>query len=105
MDLQKFDRGIFMVNSLGIVYDAKNRLILIGRRENDPYLKELTWCFPGGRPSYENDLPYYLKDEIRKKTGVEVEVKNVIFAKTYPEKREFMAIYFMCEYLSGEAKP
>jgi len=104
-DWQKFDRGIFMVNLLGIVYDPKTRLILIGRRENDPYLKELTWCFPGGRPAYEKDLEYYLKDEIKKKTGLEVKIKSVVFAKTYPEKREFMAVYYICDFLAGEASP
>ena len=34
---------------LAIIYDPKTNKILIGRRENDPHIKQLTWGFPGGR--------------------------------------------------------
>lgn len=54
----------FLLNVLGIVYDPETRKILIGRRENDPYLKKLSWTFLGGRPVYDNDLDYYLKQEV-----------------------------------------
>ena len=106
MDLSKFDRGVFLVNLLGIVYDEKTRKILIGRRENDPNIKELSWVFPGGRPGYSKDLEHHLAEEIKEKTGLGVEVKNVIFAKTYPEKREFLSVYYYCEceIVGGEEK-
>lgn len=102
MDWTQFDRGIFLLNVLGIVYDSKSRQILIGRRENDPYLKNLAWCFPGGRPAYKNDLEFYLKHEVKLKTGLEINVKDIVFVKTYPEKREFLSIYYYCEVLGGE---
>ncbi len=98
------NRGIFLVNALGIVYDPKTKKILIGKRENDPHIKELSWTFPGGRPAYEEDLEYYLKLEIKKKTGLDVEIKKVIFAKTYPEKREFLSIYYYCKVINGESE-
>ena len=104
MNWEDFDKGVFLVNVLGIVYNPKTRKIIIGRRENDPYLKNLSWCFPGGRPSYEEDLEFYLKKEIKKKTGLEVDVKNVVFAKTYPEKREFLSIYYYCEAVGGNER-
>lgn len=104
MDWTKFDRGIFLVNVLGIVYNLKTRHILIGRRENDPYIEKLSWCFPGGRPAYGNNLESYLKHEINIKTGLDVKVKKVIFAKTYSEKREFLSIYYYCEKSGGEDK-
>ncbi len=104
MDWNQFDRGVFLVNALGIVYNPKTRQILIGRRESDPHIKKLSWCFPGGRPAYENDLEFCLKNEIKKKTGLEVEVKRIVFAKTYPEKREFLSIYYYCEVIGGEEK-
>ncbi|RLG21395.1 hypothetical protein DRN74_02425 [Candidatus Micrarchaeota archaeon] len=93
-----------MVNLLGIIYDPKTKKILIGKRENDPYIKELSWCFPGGRPGYVDDLEFYLKEQIKIKTGLEVEPKKIVFAKTYPEKREFLSIYYYCEVLGGEEK-
>jgi len=96
MDFNQFDRGVFVLNVLGVIYNTKNKKILIGRRENDPFIQELTWCFPGGRPAYEEDLEYYLKLEIKKKTGLEVEIRNSVFAKTYPEDRRFLSIYYLC---------
>nr|MCK4930211.1 NUDIX domain-containing protein [Nanoarchaeota archaeon] len=105
MELYKFDKGSFLVNLLAIIYDPKTRKILIGRRENDPHIKELSWCFPGGRPSYKEDLEFYLKHIIKIKTGLEVDVKKVVFAKTYPEKSEFLSIYYFTELIGGEEKP
>ena len=102
MNWSKFSKGVFLVNVLGIIYNPKTKLILIGKRVMDPYIKDLSWCFPGGRPSYQNDLEFYLKKEIKKKTGLDVNVKQVVFAKTYPEKREFLSIYYLCEVVGGK---
>ena len=102
MDWTQFNKGIFLVNVLGIIYNKKTKKILIGKRENDPYIKELTWVFPGGRPEYKEELEFYLKEEIKKKTGLNVSVKEIIFAKTYPEKRDFLSIYYLCEVIGGK---
>jgi len=101
---QQFNRGVFLVNLLGIVYNPKIKKILIGQRTNDPHLKNLSWTFPGGRPAYKKDLEYYLKLEIKKKTNLNVKVKDIVFAKTYPEKREFLSVYFLCEIVKGKEK-
>ena len=105
MDWSQFDKGIFLVNVLGIVYNPKTKQILIGKRENDQYIKKLSWVFPGGRPEYKKDLEFYLKYQIKIKTNLEVNVKNIVFAKTYPEKREFLSIYYLCEFINGKEKP
>lgn len=104
MNWTPFDKGIFLVNVLGIVYNPQTKKILIGRREKDPYIHKLSWTFPGGRPAYKKDLEFYLKHEIKNKTGLEVDVKKTIFAKTYPEKREFLSIYYFCEIARGKEK-
>jgi ADP-ribose pyrophosphatase YjhB (NUDIX family) len=104
MEWGKFGRGVFLVNVLGIVYSPKKRKILIGKRESDPHLKGLSWCFPGGRPDYKKEIESCLKSEIRKKTGLKVKVKEAVFAKTYPEKREFLSIYYYCEPAGGREK-
>jgi len=104
MDWKGFDRGVFLVNVLGIVYNPKTKKILIGRRANDPYIKKLSWTFPGGRPAYKEDLEFYLKHEIKIKTGLNVDVKKIIFAKTYPEKREFLSIYYFCQIIDGKER-
>ena len=102
MDWAKFKRGVFLVNVLGIVYDNEKKRILIGRRKDDPYIKDLSWTFPGGRPAYQEDLEFYLKHAIKIKTGLDVDIKKIVFAKTYPEKREFLSIYYLCEVAGGK---
>lgn len=97
MDWTIFKKGVFLVNLLGIIYNPETKKILIGRRENDPHLKELTWVFPGGRPDYKTDMDVNLQVEIKENTGLKVDVKSIVFAKTYPEKREFLSIYYHCE--------
>jgi len=103
MEWKQSDKGVFLVNVLGIVYNPKTKKILIGMRENDPYIKELTWCFPGGRPGY-GDLELHLKQAIKSKTGLNVKIKKIVFAKTHPEKREFLSIYYYCETSKEHAK-
>ena len=89
---------------LGVIFDPAKRKILLGRRENDPYIKELTWVFPGGSLNYKEDLDAALKKKIKEKTGLDVKNLGAIFAKTYPEKKEFLSIYFLCEAVGGEEK-
>ncbi|MCX6815426.1 MAG: NUDIX domain-containing protein [Candidatus Aenigmarchaeota archaeon] len=105
MNWKKFSRGVFLVNVLGIIYNKNTGKILIGRRQNDPHIKKLSWCFPGGRPSYGKDLEFYLKKEIKTKTGLSVNVKEAVFAKTYPENRKFLSIYYYCEPVGKKEKP
>lgn len=89
---------------LGIIYNPKDKKILIGKREDDPYLSKLTWCFPGGTPKLDEELEDALIRTIKEKTGLEVANLGTIFAKTYSEKRDFLAIYYLCEKISGEEK-
>lgn len=93
-----------MINVVGIVFDSRTEKILIGKREDDPYLKELTWCFPGGRPRYGEPLEQGLKREIKKKTGIDVEIKKMVFARAIEEREEFLVIYYFCKPAGGELK-
>jgi 8-oxo-dGTP diphosphatase len=104
IEWNKFDRGVFLVNALGIVFNPSTKKILIGKREKDPFIKKLGWCFPGGRPRYGEEIEESLKKEINKKTGLKVESLGAVFAKTYPEKDEFLSIYYLCEVVGGKEK-
>lgn len=103
-DWKESEKGIYLVNVLGVVFDTKTRKILIGRREKDKYIKKLTWSFPGGRPKYKEKLEVSLKEEIKKKTGLNVESLGAIFARSFPEKPEFLLIYYLCEVTGGKEK-
>ncbi len=78
--------------------------MLIGRRENDPHLPKLTWSFPGGRPTYGETLEEGLQRKVIEMTGVEIVPGKIIFARVYPEKKEFLSIYYSCEYVGGNAR-
>ena len=98
------NKKIFNVIILGVVYDPKEKKILIGRRENDPNIPELTWCFPGGQLTIGKDIDKVLKVKIKEKTGLDVKNLGAIFSETYPEKKDFLVIYFLCEAVGGEKK-
>lgn len=94
----------FKIIVLGIVFNPETRKILIGKRENDAYIKELTWSFPGGDINIGNEPEETLKDEIKKKTGLNVESLGAVFARITDEKPEFMLIYYLCEVIGGKEK-
>ena len=94
----------FEVILLGIIFDPKRKKILIGRREKDPLIPKLTWCFPGGRAKIGEDVDKTLKENIRKKTGYNIKNLGAIFSKTYPEKEDLLAVYFLTQVFEGEEK-
>ncbi|NCN38836.1 MAG: NUDIX domain-containing protein [Candidatus Aenigmarchaeota archaeon] len=77
--------------------------MLIGKRDKDEYIPELSWSFPGGRPTYKHSLSMSLRMEIKKKTNLDVNVVDCFFARTLPERPEFLQIYYFCE-VTGESK-
>lgn len=94
----------FQVIVLGIIFDPKERKILIGKREKDPYMPKLTWSFPGGRLTKDGEINKTLKERILEETGLEVKNLGAVFSKTYEEKRDLLAVYFLCEALKGKLK-
>lgn len=95
----------FEVIVSGIVFNPRKKKILIGRRENDPYIKELTWCFPGGRLQIGEDVDQALKRNMKLKTGYSVKNLGSIFSKTHPEKKDLVSIYFLTEVFEGKEQP
>ncbi|HRZ85749.1 MAG TPA: NUDIX hydrolase [Candidatus Paceibacterota bacterium] len=101
---KKIGDNKFLVNVLGVIFNPKTRKILIVRRENDLHIKKLTWCFPGGKVKYDENLEETLKKEIKKKTGLTIESLGTIFARIHPENKEFISIFYLCEVINGEEK-
>jgi len=89
---------------LGIIYDPAKKKILIGRRENDPHIKALKWCFPGGRLVPGDEVDKSLKKHIKEKTGYKIANLGAVFSKIYTEKEDLLAIYFLTEVFSGKQK-
>lgn len=95
----------FNVIALGIIYSPKTGKILVGRREKDPYIKELSWCFPGGQLEPSESPEECVKREIKEETGLDADVKKIIFARTSPAKKEFVLLYYYCETAGGKERP
>lgn len=92
----------FQVALLGIIFDPEKKKILIGRREKDPHIPELTWSFPGGRITPGEDVEETLKEKIKKKTGLEIENLGSVYSRIPPEKKDLLLIYFLCEVTGGK---
>jgi ADP-ribose pyrophosphatase YjhB (NUDIX family) len=94
----------FKIILLGIIFDPKKKRILIGRRENDPYVPKLIWTPPGGSIIPGEDLENSLKIKIKEQTGFNVENLGNIFAMIPEEKKNFILLLYLCEVIRGKEK-
>jgi len=95
----------FRVELMGLIFNPKNREILIAKEENNPYLKKTVWRFPGCKANPGKKLEDNLKKCIKEKTGFSVEILGTVFARVPPEKGDMVLIYYLCESIKGKAKP
>lgn len=102
VDWNKFDRGVFLVNVLGIIF--KDGKILIGKRSPNSYIEKLTWGFPGGRLHYGKTVEQSLQEEVKVKTNLKINIKKLIFARIAPEKEEFLNMYYFCSPIGSIEK-
>jgi len=102
---EKTEEESFLVIILAIIFDPEKRKILIGKRENDPYVKELTWVFPGGSLTPNETEEQTIKRKIKQETGLEIENLGTVFSRIFPEKNNFFLIYNLCELIKGKEKP
>ncbi|HUW24073.1 MAG TPA: NUDIX domain-containing protein [Patescibacteria group bacterium] len=95
-----------IVVGLGII--AKEGRVLIGQRKDpDPYVKELTWVFPGGK--FESlDLEKELIRHLKEETGLDVNINQLVHARLIPDSPEkkvkVIALYYHCAAVSGQEK-
>lgn len=102
---EKNENPKFEVIVLGIIFDPKNKKVLIGKRENDPCITDLGWCFPGGRVIPGQDIDQSLKDAIKQKTGYGIKNLGAFFSEICPEKEDLAMIYFLTQAFEGKEKP
>ena len=104
--MEQLGKQPFHVILLGIIFDPAKRKVLIARRgSEDEDIRNLAWQFPEGRLRHGDDIDKVLKTKIKQKTGYTVKNLGSIFYKTYPEKKDLLGVYFLCEVVDGEAKP
>ena len=93
MEVDELEKGTFLVTLQAIIYNQKTKKILIVKRENDIHIPQVSWCFVGGSAHYD-ELDESVKKIVKEKTNLDVKIGKVIHAKTYPEHRKIISIYF-----------
>lgn len=94
----------FEVILLAIIFDPVKKKILIARREHDDTHPNLTWFFPGPHANQTEDIDKTLKKGVKERTGYDIKNLGTIFSKTYPEKKDLLAVYFLTQVFEGEEK-
>lgn len=51
--------------------------------------------FPGGRPHYGKSLEKSLQLEVKKKTNLRIKIQKLILARTPPENKQFLLLYYL----------
>ena len=103
-NLRQYGKGFFLVTMPAIIFDTTKRKILIGRREKDPYIKQLKWCFPSCRPTYHETIDQTLKRRVKEKTGMKIENLGPVYSRILDENDNFLLIYYLCESIGGKEK-
>jgi len=102
---EKTKKENFSVIILAIIFDPEKRKILIGKRENDTYVKELSWVFPGDFLNHKETEEQAIKRIVKEETGLEVENLGTVFSRIIPERKDFFLVYNLCELVGGKEKP
>jgi 8-oxo-dGTP diphosphatase len=101
---KKLGEKEFTVVILAIIFDTKKRKILIGKREKDPFVENISWVFPGGRLMHSETEEETIKRKVKEETGLEVENLGTVFSRVFPERKDFFLIYNLCELVGGKEK-
>lgn len=94
------------LTAVGLAIIAKDNHVLIGkRRSKDPYVKDLTWVFPGGRLK-SLDFVAEVEREAEEETGLTVKAERLIHVRLFPNTKgsQILCLYFCCTPTGGEEK-
>ncbi len=101
-----FEEDSIPIVSLGLIFNSKNQVLLIKRREiekgKDGVILE--WSFPGGRQESGKTGPESLIAKIVGKTGYQVEVEKKISSRNHPQFPA-QVDYYLCRLLTEEKGP
>lgn len=120
IDLAKALRGYWNLKSrqdlkvlvigLAIICDKQGKVLIGSRKEKDQWVENLSWVFPGGKMGFL-DFEKSLKQDVKKETGLNIKVNDLIAARIHPDSGlkpvQIVALYFHCQPLKEKpiAKP
>ncbi|MBS3071343.1 NUDIX domain-containing protein [Candidatus Pacearchaeota archaeon] len=103
--MEQGTKAPFHVVLLAVIFDPAKRKILIAKRgHEDEDIQNLVWQFPEARLRHGDNIDEILKVKVKEKTGLNIENLGAIFSKVYPEKKDLLGIYYLCEATSGKIK-
>ena len=89
----------FYVKIVGIIFDTKERKILVGRIDGEDH-----FSFIEGDLTHEEELDQCLKRMIKETTGFAVHNLGAVYAENMLKHSDKLKIHFLCEKGEGELK-
>ena len=90
----------FHVKVVGILFDPKKRMLLVGKNFGDE-----KYSFLEGDLEYDEELDKTLKKITKEKTGYKVHNLGAVYAENMLRNKEKLKIHFLCEATEGKEKP
>lgn len=91
----------FTVKLIGILFNPKAKMILIGKKLGDK-----NFSFLEGNLKYNEELDVVLKRIAKEKTGYITHNLGAVYAKNKIKgKKDELELYFLCEATEGSEKP
>ncbi len=90
----------FYVKIVGIIFDPKRRMLLVGKNFGDE-----RYSFLEGNLTHEEEMDKTLKKVTKEKTGYKIHNLGAIYAENVLSNKEKLKIHFLCEATEGKEKP
>jgi len=89
---------------LSIITNKSGKVLIGERVEEDEWVKNLTWVFPGGELEHI-EIEKEVKRITKNTTNLDVEVQQLVAARNHPgsgfKKAQIVALYFHCTITGG----
>ena len=92
-------RPLFQVFSAAIIFDDKNRILLVKLT----YQRNYSWGLPGGGLEYGESSEDAAIREVWEEMGLTIEIEKLLFNKTFPPDK--FAMYYLCRITNGVFEP
>jgi ADP-ribose pyrophosphatase YjhB (NUDIX family) len=94
--LSRFIRPLFQVFAAGVIFDKEHGILLV----KSTYQRFYPWGLPGGSLEYGESAEDAVKREVWEETGLVIEIKRLLLARTWSPDR--VGMYYLCEITGGE---
>jgi ADP-ribose pyrophosphatase YjhB (NUDIX family) len=92
-------RPLFQVFAVAVIFNAGKKILLVKTTYNRFY----PWGLPGGSLEYSETVENALLREMHEETNLIVEIKRLLFVKTWKPDR--VGMYYLCRITDGEFHP